>query len=75
MRKADLIIRLMSGLYGLSMDTANVVADYILARETAMLEEIEEHLFKSVLMNYTKKQLSMKIDEALSIIQRRKGGE
>jgi hypothetical protein len=69
MKKADLIIRLMSGLYGLSMDTANVVADYIIARETALLDSLTEKVKK--LPRYMEMQQAV-ISDVVDIIQRRK---
>ena len=78
MTKGELKVRLMGGLYGLSMDTADVVADYIIARETAMIDEIEKPLNMYKIFG-TQEPLpkivgaETAIDEALSIIQRIRG--
>ena len=44
MNKAELVARFMSGVYGLTLEQANVVADYVIADR----ERIVEPLIKNV---------------------------
>jgi hypothetical protein len=79
MKKDELIKELNLDLEGYKegrWDTSSMekaIADFILARETAMLEEIEKPL-KGAQKGHPSGDKTA-IDEALSIIQRRKGGK
>jgi hypothetical protein len=68
-------------LGGESTDYTSELADFILDRETAILSEIEKPLkdFKTEYLAFAPEEYPQHvkriIDEALSIIQRRKGGK
>ena len=76
--REKLILRMTTGLFGLSRFTAEVVVDYWLQREKALLDEIEEPLIMENANknnNLTpKKYLKIAIQNALSIIFKHRDG-